>query len=50
MNSIVKLILFVGWVVGLVVAQGFWMTLACIIPLVSWFVAIHWVLKINGWI
>jgi hypothetical protein len=44
MKNGMNAILFILWMVGLIVSKGFWMTLFCIIPLVSWFVAIDFFL------
>ncbi len=42
MNAIVKLILIVGWVIGVVLAKGFWWTvLAIYLPLYAWYLTVE---------
>jgi hypothetical protein len=42
MKSIISFIFFVGWIAGIVLANGFWSTtIAVIIPLWSWYLVIE---------
>jgi hypothetical protein len=41
MKHIVELFLLVMWMVGFVVAKGFWSTLFCIIPFWAWYLAVE---------
>lgn len=44
-----KFLLGVLWVMGFVVAKGFWSTLFCLIPLWAWYLSIEHILKSIGW-
>ncbi len=42
MKNFVQLILFIGWVSGIIIANGFWSTLfALFIPFWSWYLVIE---------
>lgn len=44
-----EFLLGVLWVMGFVVAKGFWSTLFCLIPLWAWYLSIEHILKSIGW-
>jgi hypothetical protein len=49
MSDIVKLILWLTWVAGIVLAKGFWWTcLAIILPLYSWYLVAEKIMILNG--
>ena len=42
MKLLIEFIAFVGWIAGIVIAQGFWSTFfAVIIPLWAWYLTIE---------
>jgi hypothetical protein len=42
MKHIISLILFIGWLGGIVIANGFWSTLfALIVPFWSWYLLVE---------
>ena len=44
-----KLIVWIGWVAGFVLAKGIWQTVFCIIPFYSWYLVIERIMMYNGW-
>jgi hypothetical protein len=44
MKHLVYFILTVAYVIGIVVAKGFWMTLFSLIPLIAWVECVTWIL------
>lgn len=45
MRFLIKFLLVIWWVHGLVVAKGFWWTLASFfIPVVSWYFSMQWLI------
>ena len=50
MNGIASLILIVSWVVGIVLAKGFWSTtFAILIVPYAWYLVVEKIMIINGW-
>jgi hypothetical protein len=52
MKYVVELILFLGWIAGVVIAKGFWSTtFALFIPFWSWYLVVEQILKqtVGGW-
>lgn len=45
MKDLVILILWFTWVLGIVVAKGFWMTLLAFVPLAGHIIAINWIVN-----
>lgn len=37
LGNVVTVIAIVFWLAGFVIAKGFWMTVACIIPFYAWY-------------
>jgi len=50
MKWIVELLLVVAWIAGLVLAKGFWSTLACIIPFWSFYLVVERLMIVTGFI
>lgn len=40
----------VGWLVGFIIANGFWSTLFAIIPFWAWYLTMEKILQSMGWI
>jgi hypothetical protein len=49
--SIILLVLIiVPWLIGLVVAKGFWSTLFAFFPPYAWYLVTEHLMQMNGWI
>ena len=51
MGYIIKAVLIILWIVGIVLAKGFWSTLFAlfVIPW-AWYLAVEHILILNGWL
>lgn len=49
-DELIKFILLMGWILGFVIAEGFWSTLFCFMPLWSWYLVIERIAKLTGFI
>jgi len=47
-SALVRLTLVVLWIMGFIVAKGFWSTLFCIIPFWSWYLSIEHIMTSAG--
>lgn len=43
-------IFVIPWLMGLVIAQGFWQTLYALFPPYAWYIVVEHALKLQGWI
>ena len=51
MEWIVRLGLIVGWIVGIVLAKGFWLTLAAmVVSPYAWYLVVEKIMILNGWL
>jgi hypothetical protein len=51
MKSFVSIFFLLLWIVGIVIAKGFWSTLFSIFFFPwAWYLAVEHVLKLNGWL
>ena len=51
MRSILSTILIVLWVMGLVIAKGFWSTLfAVLVAPWAWYLSVEHIMILNGWL
>jgi len=50
MKYFVSLIMIILWVMGIVIAKGFWMTAFTLIPFYAWYVTIEKVMYFTGFI
>ena len=51
MKHLVQLVMVVAWIAGIILAKGFWSTLAAVIILpYSWYLVIEKVMILAGWI
>jgi hypothetical protein len=49
MRQVAALIMFVVWIAGVVLAQGFWSTLASVfIPFWAWYLVVERIMQANG--
>jgi hypothetical protein len=48
--SLTQTAMFLLWIMGFVVAKGFWSTLFCLIPFWSWYLSIEFILTRMGWL
>lgn len=50
MRSVTVFLMSLLWIVGIVVSKGFWSAFfAVFVPPYSWYLAIEWILILNGW-
>ena len=50
LDSVVYLIILIGWIAGVVLAKGFWSTLfALCIPFWAWYLVVEKVMINMGW-
>ena len=51
MRYTIKAMLTIVWIVGIVLAKGFWSTLVAvfIIPW-AWYIAVEHIMELNGWL
>jgi hypothetical protein len=51
MRDIGYVIACIGWIVGLVLAKGFWSTcVAIVMPVWAWYLVIERIMIANGWL
>ena len=51
MIQILDLILLILWLLGIVLAKGFWSTLtAVVIAPWAWYISIEYLMLLNGWL
>ena len=51
MDTMVKLLLLIGWVMGIVLANGFWSTLFSVfIAPYAWYLVVEKIMILNGWL
>lgn len=51
MKSLASLFLFVMWIAGFILAEGFWWTvLAVVIPLYGYYLVVREILQTIGWL
>jgi hypothetical protein len=48
-NVIALLIMVVPWLMGIVLAKGFWSTLFAIFPPYAWYLVVERFMQLNGW-
>lgn len=49
-ESFVLLIMIITWLMGLVLAKGFWQTIFAFFPPYAWYLVVEQFLKHQGWI
>ena len=51
MEWIIKLVLIAGWIAGIVIAKGFWSTLAAVLVVpYAWYLVIEKIMLVSGWL
>lgn len=51
MKDVYGLVLLVSWVAGVVIAKGFWATIAAIVLCpYAWYLSVEKIMQINGWL
>lgn len=49
MKMFIGLLIVIGWIAGIVLAKGFWLTvLAIVVPIYGWYLVIERIM--NGWL
>lgn len=49
-NGVITMTLLISWLLGFVLAKGFWSTLACTFPFYAWYLVVERVAIMTGFI
>lgn len=51
MKYVIELVLIIFWIVGIILAKGFWSTLAAAIIFPwAWYLSVEHIVLLNGWL
>lgn len=49
-EGFIVVLFIVSWLMGVVLAKGFWMTIFALFPPYAWYLVVERAMQLNGWI